>query len=131
MASSTGRGESSQRGQLMALWVVSNGAVCSQPHCPFPICFWGCLVCTYVARRTDGRIPLKDLIRFKERQWFVEELEVSPAAAALWFDSCVWMSSWPLQPDQLITPDAHACVTTRPSLGGATAMWGRDSDSSF
>jgi hypothetical protein len=27
-------------------------------------------------RRTDGRIPLKDLIRFKERQWFVEELEV-------------------------------------------------------
>lgn len=27
-------------------------------------------------RRADGRIPLKDLIRFKERQWFVEELEV-------------------------------------------------------
>eukprot|EP00879_Flechtneria_rotunda_P033105 GHRR01036638.1.p3 GENE.GHRR01036638.1~~GHRR01036638.1.p3 ORF type:complete len:122 (+),score=36.69 GHRR01036638.1:228-593(+) len=24
----------------------------------------------------DGRIPLQDLIRFKERQWFVEELEV-------------------------------------------------------
>jgi len=23
-----------------------------------------------------GRIPLKDVIRFKERQWFVEELEV-------------------------------------------------------
>ncbi|KAF6251803.1 hypothetical protein COO60DRAFT_1644616 [Scenedesmus sp. NREL 46B-D3] len=25
--------------------------------------------------RNDGRIPLQDLIRFKERQWFVEELE--------------------------------------------------------
>jgi hypothetical protein len=33
-------------------------------------------VCVCVCRRTDGRIPLKDLIRFKERQWFVEELEV-------------------------------------------------------
>uniref|UniRef100_A0A383WCI4 Uncharacterized protein n=1 Tax=Tetradesmus obliquus TaxID=3088 RepID=A0A383WCI4_TETOB len=27
------------------------------------------------ADRNDGRIPLQDLIRFKERQWFVEELE--------------------------------------------------------
>eukprot|EP00878_Enallax_costatus_P009933 GHUV01010370.1.p1 GENE.GHUV01010370.1~~GHUV01010370.1.p1 ORF type:complete len:210 (+),score=57.90 GHUV01010370.1:246-875(+) len=26
-------------------------------------------------RDLDGRIPLQDLIRFKERQWFVEELE--------------------------------------------------------
>lgn len=33
-------------------------------------------MCLCVHRRTDGRIPLKDLIRFKERQWFVEELEV-------------------------------------------------------
>jgi hypothetical protein len=24
----------------------------------------------------DGRIPLKDLVRFKERQWFLEEVEV-------------------------------------------------------
>ena len=34
------------------------------------------VVCGVLCRRTDGRIPLKDLIRFKERQWFVEELEV-------------------------------------------------------
>lgn len=27
-------------------------------------------------QRPQGRIPLKDVIRFKERQWFVEELEV-------------------------------------------------------
>lgn len=26
--------------------------------------------------RQHGRIPLPDLVRFKERQWFVEELEV-------------------------------------------------------
>jgi hypothetical protein len=26
--------------------------------------------------RDQGRIPLQDLVRFKERQWFVEELEV-------------------------------------------------------
>lgn len=38
-----------------------------------PLCV---CVCCVLCRRTDGRIPLKDLIRFKERQWFVEELEV-------------------------------------------------------
>lgn len=42
------------------------------PHAlvPCPRVWW------LINRRGDGRIPLKDLIRFKERQWFVEELEV-------------------------------------------------------
>lgn len=43
-----------------------------------------CIACVF--RHTDGRIPLKDLIRFKERQWFVEELEVRGphSSTAMW-----------------------------------------------
>jgi hypothetical protein len=36
------------------------------------------------ATRQQGRIPLQDLVRFKERQWFVEELEVGRSEGAAW-----------------------------------------------
>jgi hypothetical protein len=43
--------------------------------------------------RNDGRIPLQDLIRFKERQWFVEELEVGCSCSSSSSNAATVMSA--------------------------------------
>jgi hypothetical protein len=67
------------RGQLPAAHPTLAGYATNKlvPVCPLARVV-SCVCPRFPAdsRRTDGRIPLKDLIRFKERQWFVEELEV-------------------------------------------------------